>query len=147
MKQIHLEASWIIKASREKIYEIMSDFENMPKYFPKVAQMVRIINRDGNNLTIKADVKSFGKVFKVNMKTKLCPPRGFVSNNESELGTSGHEEFLMEEVAGGTKINYTYELNIHKRWLRIIAKPLIEWFAMKSWERSVINKLKEMLEK
>ncbi len=49
----------------------MSDFENMPKYFPKVAEAVRIISRVGNNLTIEADVKFFGKVFKVNMKTEL----------------------------------------------------------------------------
>lgn len=147
MKKISLEGSWVIKAPREKVYEIISDFENMPKYFPKVVKAVRIVNRVGNNLTIEADVKSFGKVYKVNMNTRLRPPEGFISENESTFGTSGHEELFLEEVPEGTKINYIYEIDIHKPWLRIVAKLLIGRFAMKSWERAVIGKLKEMLEK
>lgn len=33
MKRLHLKGSWIIKASREDIYKIVSDFENIPKHF------------------------------------------------------------------------------------------------------------------
>ncbi|MDD5294792.1 MAG: hypothetical protein PHP21_02615, partial [Patescibacteria group bacterium] len=76
------------------------------------------------------------------------PQRGFISDNESpKFGTSGHEELLLENVEGGTKINYVYEVDIHKKWLRIIAKPLIGWFAMKAWEKAFIDRLRELLEK
>ena len=147
MKSIHLEDSWVIRASREKIYEIMTDFENMPKYFPEVTQSIRIVKKEGNNLLMEAKAKTFGKTFFVKMKTQLRPPYGYISDNKSAIGTSGHEEFLMEEVPEGTKINYTYEVEINNVFLRIFAKPLIGWYAMKFWKRAVIDKLKEMLEK
>jgi carbon monoxide dehydrogenase subunit G len=147
MKHIHLENSWIIKAPIEEVFNIITDFENMPKYFPKVAESVTITKQKGNNLEIEAQVKSFGTTFPVQMKTTILPLRGFISDNQSpKFGTSGHEELLLETVNGGTKINYIYEVDIHKRWLRIIAKPLIGWFAMKAWEKAVVNKLRKILE-
>jgi len=99
-------------------------------------------------LEIEAQVKSFGTAFPVKMKTKIIPQRGFISDNQSpKFGTSGHEELLLKKVEGGTKINYVYEVDIHKKWLRIIAKPLIGWFAMKAWEKAVIDNLRKILEK
>lgn len=125
----------------------MTDFENMPRNFPRVAESVTITKREGNTVEIEAQVRSFGTVFPVTMKTKILPQRGFVSDNQSpKFGTSGHEELLLEDVDGETKINYVYEVDIHKKWLRVIAKPLIGWFAMKAWEKAVIDKLKEILE-
>lgn len=148
MKQIHLENSWVIKAPLKNVFDIITDFENMPKYFPRVAELVTITKQESNNLEIEAQVKSFGITFPVKMKTEILPQRGFISENQSpKFGTSGHEELLLEDVKGGTKINYVYEIDIHKKWLRIIARPLIGWFAMKAWEKAVVNKLREILEK
>jgi carbon monoxide dehydrogenase subunit G len=148
MKHIHLQGSWIINAPLEEVFNIITDFENMPKNFPKVAESVIITKREGNNLEIEAQVKSFGTTFPVKMKTKILPQRGFISDNQSsKFGTSGHEELLLKEVAGGTKIDYSYEVDIHKKWLRIIAKPLIGWFAMKFWKKAFIDRLRELLEK
>lgn len=148
MKHIHLENSWIIKAPIEEVFNIITDFENLSKNFPKVAESVIITKREGNNLEIDAQVKSFGTTFPVKMKTKILPQRGFISDNQSlKFGTSGHEEFLLRKVKSGTKINYVYEVDIHKKWLRIIAKPLIGWFAMKAWEKAVVNELRKILEK
>lgn len=126
----------------------MTDFENMPRNFPRVAESVTITKREGNTVEIEAQVRSFGTVFPVTMKTKILPQRGFVSDNQSpKFGTSGHEELLLEDVDGETKINYVYEVDIHKKWLRVIAKPLIGWFAMKAWERAVIDELRKHVEK
>ncbi len=148
MNHIHLEKSWIIKAPLEDIFNLITDFENMPKNFPQVAESINIIKREGNNLEIEAQVKSFGTTFPVQMKTQILPQRGFISDNQSvKFGTSGHEELLLENVPAGTKVNYIYEVDIHKKWLRIFAKPLIGRFAMQAWEKAVINKLKEILEK
>jgi hypothetical protein len=147
MKQIHLRSFWIIKAPIREVFKIITDFEKMPKYFPKVAESVTVTKRNGNNLEIDAIVKSFGTSFPVKMKTQIIPQRGFISDNaNAKLGISGHEEFLLKETAEGTKIEYIYDVDIHNRWLRIIAKPLIGWFAMKTWEKAVINRLREMLE-
>lgn len=146
MKQIHLKGSWVIKAPREKIYKIISDFENMPKYFPSVAQAIHINEKQGNHQKMNAKVKSFGRVFDVKMETELLPNVGFKSSNESSFGTSGREEFLMEDVEGATRINYTYDVEIHRPILRVIGTPLIKWFAMWSWKHAFIDKLKKIVE-
>jgi carbon monoxide dehydrogenase subunit G len=147
MKKIYLKGSWLIKAPREEVYKIMSDFENMPRYFPAVAESLQIIKRDGNDLIIKAGAKTFGRVISVDMKTRLLPPIGYISDNKSTIGTSGHEEFLMEEIPEGTKINYTYDVDLKNPLFRVFGKFLIGWYAMRFWEHAVIDKLKERLEK
>ncbi len=147
MKKILLKKSWAIKAPREEVYKIMSDFENMPTFFPKVAKSLRILKRNGNNLTIEAKAKTFGRFFTAKMQTQLLPPIGYVSDNKSEIGTFGHEEFLMEEIPGGTKINYSYDITIKNPIFAILGNFLLGWYAMRFWEKAVIDKLKEMLEK
>lgn len=148
MKEITLCKQWLIKAPVEDVFRVMTDFEKFPDYFPKVAESIQIKKRKGNYLEMDAIVRSFGKKFPVKMKTQILPGKGFISDNESsKFGTSGHEELLLSEDPGGTLIDYTYQVVIHKLWLRIIATPLIKWYSMKYWEKAVINKLKKMLEK
>lgn len=147
MEKIILHNQWLVKAPLEKVFKTMTDFEKFPVNFPKVAESIQIKKREGNYLEMDAQVKSFGKTFPVKMKTKILPHRGFISDNDSfKFGTSGHEELLLSESPGGTLIDYTYQVSIHKKWLRFVATPLIRWYSMKFWEKAVINKLILMLE-
>ncbi len=112
-----------------------------------MADSIHIDNHEGNNLIMSATVKSFGQTFPVKMNTRILPGKGFTSDNEShKFGTSGHEELLLSENPNGTIIDYTYQVTIHKTWLRLIAKPLIGWFSMKYWEKAVIDELRKRLE-
>ena len=148
MKNITLHKQWVVKASVEDVARIMTDFEKLPEHFPKVAESVQINKRDGNNLEMEATVKSFGRKFKVKMNTQILPGKGFISDNDSyQFGTSGHEELLLSEHPEGTLIDYTYQVTIHKAWLRIVATPLIKWYSMKAWEKAVIVELKKIVEK
>jgi carbon monoxide dehydrogenase subunit G len=148
MYQITLRKQWVIKAPVEDVFRIMSDFEKLPEYFPKVADSVQVNKREGNNLEMEATVKSFGRKFQVKMKTQILPGKGYISDNDSyQFGTSGHEELLLSPHADGTLIDYTYQVSIHKKWLRIVAVPLIRWYSMKFWEKAVIDELKKILEK
>ena len=148
MKGITLHAKWLIKAPLAEVFNIMTDFEKFPEYFPKVAESIQVVSCEGNNLEMNAIVKSFGKKFPVKMHTQILPGKGFISDNESlAFGTSGHEELLLSERSEGTIIDYTYQVTIHKRWLRIIAQPLIGWYSMKYWEKAVIEELRKRLER
>ena len=148
MKNITLHAKWLIKASLTEVFNIMTDFEKFPEYFPKVAESIQVTKREGNYLEMNATVKSFGQKFPVKMKTQILSGKGFISDNESpKFGTSGHEELLLSKHTEGTVIDYTYQVAIHKRWLRIVARPLTGWFSMKFWEKAVINELRKKLGK
>ncbi len=148
MKDITLKAQWLIKAPQMEVFNIMTDFEKWPLYFPKVAESIEVVKRGRNNLEMIATVKSFGKKFPVKMKFQILPGKGYISDNESPVfGTSGHEELLLSEHPEGTMIDYIYQVTIHKRWLRIVARPLIGWFAMKYWQKAVIDELRKKLEK
>lgn len=148
MKDITLHAKWLIKAPLSEVFNIMTDFEKFPEYFPKVAESIHVIRREGNCLEMDATVSSFGKKFPVKMKTEILPGRGFISDNESpKFGTSGHEELLLSEHEEGTVIDYIYQVAIHRRLLRIVARPLIGWFSMRFWEKAVIDELRKRVEK
>ncbi|MCX6719065.1 MAG: SRPBCC family protein, partial [Candidatus Taylorbacteria bacterium] len=126
----------------------MTDFERFPEYFPKVAESIQIVKREGDHLEMIATAKSFGQKFPVKMTTQIIPGKGYISDNENpKFGTSGHEEFLLSENPEGTMIDYTYQVAIHRRWLRIVARPLIGWFSMKYWEKAVIDELRKRLER
>jgi len=148
MKDITLHGQWLIKAPLTEVFNIVTDFEKFPENFPKVAEAIKIMKRAGDYLEMQAAVKSFGREFPVTMKTRILPGRGFISDNESpKFGTSGHEELLLSLRPEGTMIDYTYQVAIHKRWLRIVAKPLIGWFSMKYWQKAVIDELRKKPDK
>ena len=147
-ENITLHAKWLIRAPQAEVFTIMTDFKKWPEYFPKVAASLRVVTQEGDNLEMDAIVKSFGQKFPVKMKTQILPGKGFISDNDSpKFGTSGHEELLLSECPEGTMIDYTYQVAIHKRWLRVIARPLIGWFSMKYWQKAVIDELKKRLER
>lgn len=148
MKDITLHATWLIKAPLLEVFALMTDFEKFPEYFPKVAESLRVVKHEGNCLEIDATVRSFGRTFPVHMKTEILPGKGHISDNESpKFGTSGQEALLLSPHPEGTTIEYTYHVAIHKRWLRIVARPLIGWFSMKFWEKAVIDELRKMVER
>ena len=148
MKDITLHAKWLIKAPLSEVFNMMTDLEKWPIYFPKVAESIKVVKKEGNYLEVEATVKSFGKRFPVKMKMEIFPGKGYISDNESsKFGTSGHEELFLSESKDGTEIDYTYQVAIHKRWLRIVARPLIGWFSMKYWQKAVIDELRKRLEK
>lgn len=148
MKNITLHDRWLVKAPLKDVFNMVTDFEKFPQYFPKVAESINITKREGDRLEMDAVARSFGQKLPVKMRTQILPMKGFISDNEStKLGTSGHEEFLLKEDGEGTWIDYTYEVTLHKRWLSIVAKPLIGWYSMKYWKKAVIDELRKKLEK
>ena len=148
MDKITLQGQWVIKASVDDVFRIITDFEKFPENFPQVADSISINKREGNNLEIEATVRSFGRKFGVRMKTQIVPGKGFISDNDSyQFGTSGHEELLLSKHPQGTLIDYTYQVAIHKKWLSVIAGPLLRGYSMKYWEKAVIDQLKKILEK
>ncbi len=144
MKEKVLKGSWVIDASVEDVYKIISDFEKAPEYFPIVAKGMKVVSRDGNNLRIEATTNTFGINFKVDMKTTLLPNEGFKSINESALAIED-EQFIIKPVAGGTRIEYLNKVTIKNNILRMFSRLIIGKGALKFWEFAYINRLKKIL--
>ena len=125
MKEITLHKQWQIKAPIEEVFSVMTDFARFPDRFPRVAKSIDIMKREGDRLEMNAVVGSFGTTFPVYMKTRILPGKGFISDNKSpKFGTSGHEELLLSSFEGGTLVDYTYQVSIHKAWLRVLQRRL-----------------------
>ena len=148
MKRIHLEGEYVIKAPPEKVYEVTTDFEKAPQYFPSVAKSARVVYRDGNDLVVEVETKAFfgSRTFKVHMEAHLRPDEGFTSVNTSSLGVE-HEGLSLEKVSGGTRVRYTNDVEIRSRFFGACGGFLIKTIALKYWERAVIGGLRRMLEK
>jgi carbon monoxide dehydrogenase subunit G len=144
MREKVLKGSWVINAPVEDVYNIISDFEKAPTYFPLVAKGMRVISRNGNNLEIEAVTNTFGINFKVSMKTTLMPNVGFKSINESGLAIED-EVFTLVPVAEGTRIDYLNKVTIKNNILNMFSKLIIGKGALKFWEFAYINKLKKIL--
>lgn len=143
MQPVILSGSWIIHAPLQRVYEIVTDFENAPEYFPLVAQSLKIVNKKGNHLTINAVTKTLGISFHVVMETELLPNKGFTSINTSFLAVE-NESFLMEAVREGTKITYRNEVEIQNTFLQLFARLLIGKPALLFWKYAYIDRLEKI---
>jgi hypothetical protein len=59
---IAVRGDWLVHADRESVYAIVSDFERMPKHFPKIARAMNLVERAGDVLTLEAEAASFGSL-------------------------------------------------------------------------------------
>lgn len=73
MKKVELRGRWLIKASKSKVYDIISDFERGVEFFPDVAKSIKVLERNGNHLKIEAQTKAskFSPTFTVRIDTQL----------------------------------------------------------------------------
>ncbi|NMC99386.1 MAG: hypothetical protein GYA62_06675 [Bacteroidales bacterium] len=143
MKPVVLTGTWVVNAPIERIYKIVTDFENAHKYFPLVANSLRITKREGNYLSIDAVSKTFGIPFHVMMETRLIPGKGFKSINTSTLAIE-NESFIMEEAQTGTKIIYRNEVTIKNNIFKLFAKILIGKPALLFWKLAYIDRLQKL---
>lgn len=55
MNEITLHDRWLVKAPREDVFRIMTDFEKFPENFPKVAESIRIKKKGRERLGDRSD--------------------------------------------------------------------------------------------
>lgn len=147
--KVAVVGDWLIRSDRDSVYAIVSDFEHMPEHFPKVARAIRILDRDGDVLTIEADAASFGRLFppvKVSMTAELLPSRGYrCSTHNLTFNTTGDEELLLLDDPDGTRIKYTYFVTVKHRRLRPLYAWAVRTFGLPYWKRCFVDRLEILL--
>jgi len=86
----------IIKAKKDKVFFIMTDFENLPSKLPKIFKSVKVISQEGNSIITEEFVKMAGRDIRQKVK--------HVINS-----TEKHEVFILEGDLKNSHIIESYE--------------------------------------
>lgn len=122
-----LEFTMVLPAKPEKIFEIITDYENIIKFFPAQLQEIKIINKSKNE-TITQEAITISSIIKKNFtqKTKHSILRDFIIESliiEGPLeGTLLRTELQKENE--GTKVLVTFD--IKTRFMYKMLTPLIK---------------------
>ncbi len=146
---VAVHGDWLVRADRESVYAIISDFEHMPEHFPKVARAMRLISREGDVLTLEAESASFNSLFpsaKIEMTATLLPGQGYrCTTHNLTFNTTGDEELLLVDDPEGTRIKYTYFVTVRHRWMRRTYAWLVRVLALPFWKRSFVDPLESLV--
>jgi hypothetical protein len=146
---VPVRGNWLLRAKREAVYAIISDFEAMPRNFPTVAHSIRVVSREGQRLSFEAEAASFGRLFpkvKINVSAELIPGKGYrCQTHNLTFNTTGEEELLLVDDPDGTRIEYTYFVTVRNpRWAPMFAW-LVRVFGLPFWKRAVVDRLEALL--
>lgn len=145
---VAVHGDWLVRADRESVYAIISDFEHMPEHFPKVARAMRVVKREGDVLTLEAESASFNSLLpsaRIEMTATLLPGRGYrCTTHNLTFDTTGDEELLLIHDPEGTRIKYTYFVTVRHRWMRRPYAWLVRVLALPFWKRSFVDPLEAL---
>lgn len=147
---IPVRGSWLIRANREVVYGIISDFESMPKNFPRVAHSIKVVGREGERLNIEAEAASFTRWLpkaKIHISAELLPSRGYrCKTHNLSFNTTGQEQLLLEDTPNGTRIEYTYFVTVQNRHWGPLYAWLVRHLGLPFWKKSVIDRLEQLVQ-
>jgi hypothetical protein len=148
---VAVRGSWVVRAPREAVYAIVSDFERMPERFPRIARSMKVLGRDGDRLQLEAEAGSFGRFFpavRIRIDAELIPGEGYrCQTHNLTFDTRGDEELLLHDDPQGTRIEYTYYVTVRRRWLRAPYAWLVRVLGLPFWKRSYLDPLEALLGK
>src|SRR5574337_35762 len=94
----------IIKADRERVFNMVTDFENLPKRFPQFFKSVKILSREGNTVTTEDQAVMAGREIHQTVRHVLTPPQLDEVYMLSGDAKNSHVVTRYEAVPEGTKV-------------------------------------------
>ncbi len=105
---IRLEVSKVIDAPVDKVWGIVSDLDNEPRYWHGT-KSVRNISKDGNTITREVVIA---------FKNSLCrevvsiEPLKRIDINITDGPMQGHKVIMLEDMNGKTKVNVLWDIRL-----------------------------------
>lgn len=94
----------IIKANREKVFNLVTDFENLPNRFPQFFKSVKVLSREGNVVTTEDHAVMAGREMKQTTKHIITHPELDEVHMLSGDAKDSHIITKYESIPEGTKI-------------------------------------------
>ncbi|MDQ3802356.1 MAG: SRPBCC family protein [Acidobacteriota bacterium] len=146
MRPARWRGAWVVRAPREKVYEVMTDFEGWPKLFPEMVKSIRVVSRTDATAVLEGDFELMGRRGRGLMNIRLSPPAGYDADNSSEELGSERETLRFEVVPEGTL--YRWAVDARPRgFFNLLLGKLFGFYVRRFYERTLISPLRKALEK
>jgi len=118
----------IIKAERSKVFNTITDFENLPNRLPEFFNSIKIVSKEGNVTIIEESIKMTGRDITQTTKHILTPPEKHEVLVMTGDAKDSHIVETYENVSEGTKVTVDgdFKLSGKLKLVGFIAKRKIE---------------------
>ena len=100
----------IVDVDRDKIFRVITDFENLAKIFPKYFKSLKIISKSGNTTKLEEELEFLGKKLSVTVDHIVEEPSKHTVIMLDGPGRNTKFEETFEKVPEGTKITIDVDL-------------------------------------
>lgn len=123
-----MKVTKIIKAERSKVFNIITDFENLPNRLPEFFNSIKIVSKEGNVTIIEESVKVAGRDITQTTKHILTPPEKHKVLVMTGDAKDSHIVETYENVSEGTKVTVDgdFKLSGKLKLVGFVAKRKIE---------------------
>ena len=127
-----------VDADRDKIFHVITDFENLTKIFPKYFKSLKIISKSGNTTKLQEDLEFLGKKLTVTVD-HIVEDKHIVKMLDGPGKDTRFEE-TFEKVPEGTKITVEVDLVLNGKF------KVMGFFAKKKIKSKMSQALDEFAE-
>ncbi|MCH7969052.1 MAG: SRPBCC family protein [Thaumarchaeota archaeon] len=123
-----MKVTKIIKAERSKVFNTITDFENLPNSLPEFFNSIKIVSKEGNVTIIEESIKMAGRDITQTTKHILTPPEKHEVLVMTGDAKGSHIVETYENVSEGTKVTVDgdFKLSGKLKLVGFIAKRKIE---------------------
>lgn len=123
-----MKVTKIIKAERSKVFNTITDFENLPNRLPEFFNSIKIVSKEGNVTIIEESIKMAGRDITQTTKHILTPPEKHEVLVMTGDAKDSHIVETYENVSEGTKVTVDgdFKLSGKLKLVGFIAKRKIE---------------------
>ena len=129
-----------VDADRDKIFKVITDFENLAKIFPKYFKSLKIISNSGNVTKLQEDLEFLGKKLSVTVDHIVEEPDKHIVIMLDGPGKDTRFEETFEKVSEGTKITVEVDLVLNGKF------KVMGFFAKKKIKSKMSEALDEFAE-
>ena len=117
-----------VDADRDKIFRVITDFENLAKLFPKYFKSLKIVSKSGNTTKLVEDLEVLGKKLSVMVDHIVEEPDKHIVIMLDGPGKDTRFEEPFEKVPEGTKITVEVDLVLNGKFkvMGFLAKKKIK---------------------
>ena len=130
----------IVNVDRDKIFNVITDFENLAKIFPKYFKSLKIISKSGNITKLEEELEFLGKKLNVTVDHIVEEQDKHTVIMLDGPGKNTKFEEIFEKMPEGTKITVDVDLVLNGKF------KVMGFFAKKQIKNKMSQALDEFAE-